>query len=304
MAKRKKGIGFWHSVFPNQLGNLCFAVLLLCIGMVVLYGMFDLNVFDPDSFHRAKSARSASSDEGAPVIPELGTRRVVDEAGVLTPGEIENLTREIDAFEAASGGQMAVLLIQSLHGNPVDDFSFAVAEKWQIGQKDKDNGVLLLLAVDDRLNRMEVGRGLEGVITDGRSSRILRDMAPLLKRERYAQAISYAIRSVSALVRNETEPETPEDPAGGPEDTLFGIIFFCLFCAVAGTIAACVMIRPDVRKSVGLLSMILLGRFIVEILILAARSGGHGGGRGSGGGSRRSGGGGGRFSGGGASGRW
>jgi len=299
MANRTTGIGFWRSVFPNQLGNLCFIVFLLSVGLCILYGVFDLNVFDPDSRHPAKSARTT---DGAPAIPELGTRRVVDEAGVLTPGEIETLTREIDAFEAASGGQMAVLLIRSLNGTPVEDYSLSVAEKWKIGRKGVDNGALLLLAVDDQRSRLEIGDGWEGAINDARAGDVLRGMAPALKQAHYAQAVSYAIQSMAAFVRNEPAPEMPEDTADGPEDTLFGVIFLCLLAVVVGTIAACIMIHPNVKKSIGLISLILLARFISEVLILAARSSGRGGH--GGGGSGRSGGGGGRFSGGGASGRW
>ena len=153
MTKKADKTGFWYSVFPNQLGNLCFIVFLLGLVLFGLYAFFHVNVFDPDEFK--------STDER---IPELGTRRVVDEAGVLTQSEIDTLTRQIDVFEAASGGQMAVLLIRSLYGDAVEDFSLAVAEKWKIGWKGKDNGILLLLAMEDRRSRLEIGYGLEGDI--------------------------------------------------------------------------------------------------------------------------------------------
>ena len=303
MANRTAGIGFWNSVFPNQLGNLCFIVFLVSVGLFLLFGLFDLNVFDPDSFQFAKSAHPSTSGE-APGIPDLGTRRVVDEAGVLTPGEIDALTREIDAFEAASGGQMAVLLIRSLNGAPVEEYSLSVAEKWKIGRKGIDNGILLLLAVDDRRSRMEIGDGWEGAINDARTGDVLRGMAPVLREKRYEQAISYAIRCAAAFVRNEHAPDVPiGDISDGPGDLLISVIGFSLLCVVIGTIAACIMIHPSVKKSIGLIALILLAKFLLELMILAARSGGRGGGHG-GGGSRRSGGGGGRFSGGGASGRW
>ena len=297
MANRTAGIGFWQSVFPNQLGNLCFLVFLFSVGLLLLYGMFDLNVFDPDSRRPAESARTSDEE---PAIPELGTRRVVDEAGVLTPGEIEALTRRIDAFEAATRGQMAVLLIRSLNGTPVEEYSRSVAEKWKIGRKGIDNGILLLLAVDDQRNRMEIGDGWEGAINDARAGDVLRGMAPALRQEHYAEAISYAIRCATAFVQNEPVPEMPEDTTDGPENTLLGVVGLCLLAVVIGTIAACIMIHPSVKKSIGLISLILLAKFMMEVLILAGRSSGRGGG----GGGRRSGGGGGRFSGGGASGRW
>lgn len=296
-------IGFWHSVFPNQLGNLCLVLFLIGLALFVLHAGFNLNVFDPDDFK--------SMDER---IPALGTRRVVDEAGVLTQDEINALTAQIDAYEAASKGQMAVLLISSLHGDPVEEFSLAVAEKWKIGWRGEDNGVLLLLAVDDHEDRLEIGYGLEGVINDARAGDILRGMMPYLRRGQYAQAISFAIAGVSAFVLNENAPEAPgetddEDADGSyvshrnvPEETLFCVIAILIVLQLIGTITARIMIHPDVKKSIGLIVMIVILRILLEVLKGMLRSrggGGHGGGSGG-----RSGGGGGSFGGGGASGKW
>ena len=297
--------GFWYSVFPNQLGNLCFLVFLIGLVLFGLYALFEVNVFDPNEFK--------STEER---IPALGTRRVVDESGVLTSGEIESLTRQIDAFEAASGGQMAVLLIRSLYGDAVEDFSLAVAEKWKIGWKGQDNGILLLLAMEDRRSRLEIGYGYEGVINDARAGDILRNMAPFMRKGEYEQAISYAISSVSAFVLDENAPEAPKDDPdddsevsvsipNGPEDLLFKIIAICIAFELLGTILASGLIAPWVKKSFGLVAMIAIGKFLWEVFLAALRSGLRGGGGGSGGGSRsRSGGGGGSFGGGGASGRW
>ena len=306
MSSKGRHFGFWESMFPNQLGNLCFIVFLFSLVLFVLYAGFDLNVFDPDDFK--------STDER---IPALGTRRVVDEAGVLTQSEIDTLTAQIDAYEAASKGQMAVFIIRSLHGDAIEEFSLAVAEKWQIGWRGEDNGVLLLLAMDDRESRLEIGYGLEGVINDARAGDILRDMAPYMRKAQYEKAVSFVIASVAAFVLNENGPEKSavmdEDeetdggysyssPANAPEETLFAIIGICIVLELIGTIIARCMIHPDVKKSVGLIAMIILLRILLEVLKGMARGGGRGGG--SGGGSSRSGGGGGSFGGGGASGRW
>ena len=302
MANRQN-VGFWRSGFPNQLGNLCFVLFLIGLVLVIAYAAFDLNVFDPDSFKSADAR-----------IPELGTRRVVDEAGVLTQDEINALTAQIDVYEAASGGQMAVLIIRSLYGDSVEDFSLAVAEKWKIGWQGEDNGVLLLLAMEDRESRLEIGYGLEGVINDARAGDILRAMAPYMRKGQYAQAISFVISSVSAFVMHENGPEAPgEDEADEeeesvgthvdtPEDTLFSLIALLIFIEIFGTILARCMIHPDVKRSIGLAFMIGLGLLILQSLLAALKGGG--GGRGGGGGGGRSGGGGGSFGGGGASGKW
>ena len=310
MAKNTKKAGFWNSFFPNQLGNLCFIVFLVSLTVLILHAAFELNVFDADDF-KSTDAR----------IPALGTRRVVDEVGVLTQDEVDALTSRIDEYEAASNAQMAVFLIRSLHGDVLEEFSLAVAEKWKIGRRGEDNGVLLLLALDDRRSRLEIGYGLEGVINDARAGDILRDMAPFMRKEQYAQAVFFVIESVSALVLNETGPESTGESEedddedyeeydeeyassipNGPEETLHLFLGFCILFELLGTLLACGMVSPQVKKSFGLVAMIFIGRLLWEAFLGALH--GRGGGSSSGGGSSRSGGGGGGFGGGGASGRW
>ena len=307
MKGQDKRFGFWRSTFPNQLGNLCFIVFLIGLALFILHAAFDLNVFDSDNFK--------STDER---IPALGTRRVVDEAGVLTQSEIDSLTAQIDAYEAASKGQIAVFIIRSLHGDAIEDFSLAVAEKWKIGWKGEDNGILLLLAMDEHKSRLEIGYGLEGVINDARAGDILRDMAPYMRKAQFEKAISFVIASVAAFVLNENGPEKPagmdeeEDEENGgytastgndAEEVFACVIAILIVLELIGTIIARLMIHPDVKKSVGLIAMIIILRILLEVLKGMARGGGRGG-RSSGGGSSRSGGGGGSFGGGGASGRW
>ena len=305
MRSKGRQFGFWESLFPNQLGNLCFILFLIGLAQFVLHAAFGLNVFDPDDFK--------STDER---IPALGTRRVVDEAGVLTQSEIDSLTARIDAFEVATKGQMAVFIIQSLHGDPIEEFSLAVAEKWKIGWHGEDNGVLLLLAMDEHESRLEIGYGLEGVINDARAGDILRDMAPYMRKAQYEKAISFAIASVEAFILHENGPEKPagtdEDEEDGghytasagndAEGVLFCVIAILIVLELIGTIVARLMIHPDVKKSVGLIVMIIVLRILLEVLKGMLRGGR--GGSGGGGGSSRSGGGGGSFGGGGASGKW
>ena len=302
---RAKGrIGFWRSGFPNLLGHLCLGLLIFLAVQLLLFKVFNLNIFDPDDF-KSTSAR----------IPELGTRRVVDEAGVLSQSEINALTAQIDAYEAATKGQMAVLLIKSLHGDPIEEFSLAVAEKWKIGRRGEDDGVLLLLAIDDRESRLEIGYGLEGVINDARAGDILRGMSQWLKVDFYAQAISYAVASVSAFVRHENAPEAKsidslklgerkgyQPPPRDPEYTWFLVFVLGILTIAVSLLTAKLLIHPDAKKSAALAFMLAFGWFALRILAASLRSSGGGGGRG--GGRSRSGGGGGSFGGGGASGRW
>ena len=304
-------VGYWQSGFPNLLGNLSLLVFVLMVLQLAVLSMLDSNIFDRDSFR--------NTDER---IPALGTRRVVDKAGVLTTGEVDALTRQIDTYEDASGGQMAVLIVKSLYGDAIEDFGLAVAEKWKIGQKGLDNGIVLVLSMEDRQSRLEIGYGLEGVINDARAGDILRGMAPAMRDGQYAAAISGAIAEVARMVLSENAPGVPEglryDPDAddsydhvkppaepfGPKDLCLAVIVGGILFIVIAMITALIMIHPDVKKSIGLIVMIVVAKLFFKLLLAASRSGGRSGGRGGGGSRGRSGGGGGGFGGGGASGRW
>lgn len=216
-------------------------------------------------------------------VPPL-TGRVVDRAGIFGTGgaaEIENAIREFE--QATGGGQMAVLTVKTLDGTPIETFGIAVMDKWKIGRKDKDDGVILIIAVDDRKTRLEVGYGFEGAINDARAGDVLRSLAPYFRENRYAAGTVHAVGMVQKFVTGkapedlaETEPEkerTPESGGGSFWPILIFIVIFLVATRGAG------------------------GFFI---------GGGGGGGGFSGGGGRGGGfsGGGGRGGGGGASGGW
>ncbi len=133
-------------------------------------------------------------------VPALSAR-VVDCAGVLSAHEVQALDALLVQFESVTGGQMAVLFEKALPTNEtVETRSLAVAEAWKIGHKGQDNGVLLYFAIHDRRNRLEVGYGWEGVLTDGRAGEILRGLVPHLQKEHYAAASEQAIHAVCRTV--------------------------------------------------------------------------------------------------------
>ena len=114
-------------------------------------------------------------------VPPL-TGRVVDLAGVLPAQDAAQLTEQLKRHEEKTGNQVAVLILPSLEGEPLEAYSHRVATTWKLGQKGTDNGVLLLIALKERKLRIEVGYGLEGALTDLRSSRIIRqEIAPRFK---------------------------------------------------------------------------------------------------------------------------
>ena len=114
-------------------------------------------------------------------VPPL-TGRVVDQADILSPATEEAITALLAAHEEATSNQVAVLTISSLEGEAIEDFSIRVAETWGLGTAQYDNGVLLTVAVEDRELRIEVGRGLEGDLTDAVAGRVIRnDIVPVFR---------------------------------------------------------------------------------------------------------------------------
>jgi uncharacterized protein len=114
-------------------------------------------------------------------VPPL-TGRVVDLAHVLAADEAEQLSGRLKAHEAQTGNQVAVLILPSLEGEPLEEYSHRIATAWKLGQKGTDNGVLLLVALKERKLRIEVGYGLEGTLTDLRSAQIIRqEIVPRFK---------------------------------------------------------------------------------------------------------------------------
>jgi uncharacterized protein len=139
--------------------------------------------------------------------------RVTDEAGVLSQGEIQQLDRRLAAYEQATGRQLAVLVVRSLEGDPLEDFSIRVVEAWKLGRKGQDDGILVLLAMDEQKARIEVGYGLEGEVTDLVSARIIHDvMRPYLRQDRPGAALIAGVDALVAVAGPGGAPPEAEAP--------------------------------------------------------------------------------------------
>lgn len=137
-------------------------------------------------------------------IPELWGLRVHDEARVLSQSVVDKLEAELKQIEDSTTNQIAILIIPSLDGANLEEYSLQVAEKWKLGTAKNDNGVLILIVVDDHKVRIEVGQGLEGVLTDALSNRIIRnEMAPNFRKGDYNAGVLAAVRSIDAATRGE-----------------------------------------------------------------------------------------------------
>jgi len=145
---------------------------------------------------------------GQKAVTELWGVRVHDDAHVLKQETIDQLEKQLTQYEDSTSNQIAILIVTSLEGESIEEYSIRVAEKWELGQKEKDNGVLLLIAVDDHLMRIEVGTGLEGVLTDALSSRIIRnEMAPAFRRGDFDGGVTAAVNGIISAIGGEYTAE-------------------------------------------------------------------------------------------------
>lgn len=144
-------------------------------------------------------------------IPEHGGFWVHDEANILSASAKAELESILQAERDSTSNQIAVYIIKSLDGESLEEFSLRVAEKWQIGQKSKDNGALLLIAMNEHLMRIEVGYGLEGTLTDAMSSRINRnEIVPRFQVGNYDEGVKAGVLAIMQAIKGEYKNDNPQ----------------------------------------------------------------------------------------------
>ena len=144
-------------------------------------------------------------------VPEHPMGRVTDYTDTLSANEIATLNKKLADFEEQTTNQIAVLIIPSLEGDNLEDYSIRLADKWKIGQKGKDNGVIILIVKNDRKIRIEVGYGLESVLPDGLAGSIIRDeIAPLFKKNRFFAGINRGTDAIMKATSPGMRPTTPK----------------------------------------------------------------------------------------------
>jgi len=223
------------------------------------------------------------------------TGQVVDLAGAFTKSENVQISASLLKFKNKYGPQIQVVTIPELQGETIEGFSIKIADKWQLGSKDKDDGVLLLIATQDRKVRIEVGQGLEGDLPDALAGKIIRaGIIPFFKKGQINAGVLTGLGMIAESIGGELEniptPQIQRKKRSGGAN--LGYLLFLAFFLFGPTMFG----RGRRRGGIGtsLLSGLLLGS------ILGGGRGHYGGGFGGGG----FGGGGGGFSGGGASGSW
>ncbi|MYL84755.1 methanol dehydrogenase [Desulfovibrio aerotolerans] len=255
-------------------------------------------------------------------VPRL-EGRVTDTAHLLSPAAAARLDAQLADFERSDSAQVVVLTIPSLSGEPLEDYAVKVAQAWGIGQKGKDNGVLLLISKDDRKVRIEVGYGLEGRLTDALTGRVIDNViVPAFKAGNYDAGIEAGTTAIIEGARGEYKGAAEPGTASGHDDSAFFGLFILAMLLIAllsglpalaragifglaMPIVGALFALPLAMLGLLLVAGVVLG-LIGPLMLRGSRSGRSGffvGGGGSSGGGGFSGGGG-SFGGGGSSGSW
>jgi len=281
----------------------------------------------------------APAQQSVPV-PAL-TSPVTDLTGKLTPDQIASLDAKLRAFEQSKGSQVAVLVLPTTQPEEIEQYGIRVADQWKLGRKKIDDGAILIVALNDRKVRIEVGRGLEGALPDATAHRIIEeDMVPQFRRGDYYGGISTGVDRILRVIDGEPLPEPELSPPSKGVHGLFTLLPFLFILAmvggsilrrtfgrVGGALATGGVIGFLTWLLIGILGVSMLAGVLAFVFSVFGGSGGPPGGAGGGWYSRRGGvgfpggfggggfggggfggggfgGGGGGFGGGGASGGW
>jgi uncharacterized protein len=166
--------------------------------------------------------------------------RVVDEAGLLSAAARQRLESELAVLERQTGDQVAVLIVKSLDGEPIESYSVKVAQTWKLGQKGKDNGVLLLVSRDDRKLRIEVGYGLEDKLTDLGTHRIIDEVIrPRFQQGDFDGGVEQGVDAIVKVLDGQPLPPQPAARGGsgvpaGDMPIVIRLVFGFLFLLVVG----------------------------------------------------------------------
>jgi uncharacterized protein len=236
-------------------------------------------------------------------VPAL-TAPVTDLTGTLTPDQASALDAKLRAFEQTKGSQIAVLIVPTTQPEEIEQYSIRVVEQWQIGRKKVDDGVLLLVALNDRRVRIEVGYGLEGALPDATANRIIdQDIRPSFKRGDFYGGINTGVDRIMRVIEGEPLPEPELSPPAAGVPGLFHLLPFLfvlvfvggsilrrLFGRVGGAIATGGLVGFLTWMLVALLGVSVVAGLIAFFFSLLGGMGGGGPGSGNGWSSRRHGG--------------
>lgn len=148
---------------------------------------------------------------------------VNDFANILTSVEKDSLEQELSNYEQTSGNEIAIAVVPTLKGDTIEDFAVKAFEEWKVGKKGQDNGILILLSMQERQMRIEVGYGLEGYLTDAQAGDIIREvMAPQFKSSHYYEGLHNAILAIEDHLRGWSTSRVERESKA--KDIVFGAL--------------------------------------------------------------------------------
>ena len=300
------------------------AVMLICLTFSLTLGWM------PSAWAQAGAETGTG---GVLPVPALSAR-VIDQTGTLTAEQVRALSDQLQALETQRGSQVVILMVPTTQPEDIAAYAQRVGDSWKIGRREVGDGLLIVVALQDRRMRIEVAKTLEGAIPDLMASRIIeRTLKPAFQAGAYADGLSKAIDQIDKLIAGEGLPEPTAERGRGEGFDLNDLLVFGLMgVPVLFGVLSAVLGRKAGALGTGLIggglawwltASVLLGVVAAVLAVVLALSLGHGGrgrggwggppggfggggfgGGGFGGGGGFSSGGGGNFGGGGASGRW
>jgi len=162
--------------------------------------------------------------------PPNPPRLVNDFAKMLNSGERQQLENKLVTFDKTTSTQISVVTITDLGGYDVSDYTIQLFNRWKIGQAGKNNGVLLLISLNDRKAWITTGKGLEGVLTDAKTSRIFRnELKPAFKAGNYYGGINQTVDAIIEVTKGEYKADKKSDKDGVPPAAIIILIIFIIF---------------------------------------------------------------------------
>jgi uncharacterized protein len=207
-------------------------------------------------------------------VPALSAR-VIDQTKTLTPEQLRMLDQKLREIEARKGSQVVVLMVSTTKPEEIEQFAIRVADKWKIGRKKVDDGVIVLIAKNDRAVRIEVGYGLEGALTDALSKRIIDGaMIPRFKQQDFYGGISAGVDQIGRVIDGEILP-TPapnRQLVADQEGTLSSLSVLFVIALVLGRFLRKILGRVFGASATGV-AVAIIGWFIAGALLTALLGG-------------------------------
>jgi len=177
---------------------------------------------------------------------------VSDFAGILSRADRDILENRAEELRRKTGAQFAVVVVKSLEGGQIDDFTNKLFHKWGVGEKGKNNGLMLLVSMRDRKARVEVGYGLEPILPDALAGRVLDEqLFPAFKEGRYAQGMMQAVSRIAEIIeRGEPASRQEERHATSAADQA-AWVFFLLICLAMGFAVIVLIVGANAPKGRG-----------------------------------------------------